>query len=233
MIKTKLKNCFIASLFICGILFFNSHALASDTATTTIAAPQKYYLANVPFVPQAPFGEWSDKRFQDGCEEAAALIAVRWAQGKSLTKTQAKAEIIKIAAYEQKKYGGFVDTSAADTLARLIKGYFKYDKAALKNNAAVDDIISELKNGNLVIAPFNGQKLKNPYYTAPGPERHMIVIRGYDEATNEFITNDAGTRRGENYRYKKDILFSAIRDYPTGNHQAIKTVEKNIIVIRK
>ena len=206
----------------------------AQTATSTgEKLAQKYYIANVSFVPQAPFGEWSDKRFQDGCEEAAALIAVRWAQGKSLTKTQAKQEIIKIAAYEQKKYGGYTDTSAADTLARIIKNYFKYDKAALKNNVTVDDIINELKNGNLVIAPFNGQKLKNPYYTAPGPERHMIVIRGYDEATNEFITNDAGTRRGENFRYQKEILFSAIRDYSTGNHKKITGEQKNIIVITK
>ena len=138
-----------------------------------------------------------------------------------------------MAAYEQKKFGSYVDASAADTLLRIIKGYFNYQQATLKKNITVDDIITEIKNGYLVIAPFNGQKLKNPYYTQPGPERHMIVIRGYDETTNEFITNDVGTRRGENYRYPKDILFSAIRDYPTGNHQAIKTAEKNIIVVIK
>lgn len=226
----KLFLILIIPLFIWAAVAVPSPVKGQTPAATK---PKAYYISSVPFVPQAPFGEWKDRRFQDGCEEAASLIAVRWAKGQTLSKTQAKQEIIKMAAYEQKKFGGYADTSAADTLARLIKGYFKYDKAAVKKNITVDDIITEIKNGYLVIAPFNGQKLKNPYYTQPGPERHMIVIRGYDEATNEFITNDVGTRRGENYRYPKDILFSAIRDYPTGNHQAIKTAEKNIIVVIK
>src|SRR3989344_5994903 len=84
--------------------------------------------------------------------------AVAWAQKKSLTKTQAKQEIIKIAAYEQKKFGGYADTSAADTLLRIIKGYFNYQRATLKKNITVDDIIAEIKKDYLIIAPFNGQK---------------------------------------------------------------------------
>ncbi len=227
----KLFPILIICLFL-GQLIAKPAAVAAAPTQAIAVQPEKYYLEAVPFVPQAPFGEWKDKRFQDGCEETASLIAVLWAKGKTLNKAQAKQEIIKMAAYEQKKYGGYVDTSAEDTLARLIKGYFKYDKAAVKKNITADDIITEIKNGNLVIAPFNGRLLRNPYYTQPGPERHMIVIRGYDEEKKEFITNDIGTRRGEDYRYPKDVLFSAIRDYPSGNHKPIKKVEKNIIVIK-
>ncbi|OGF19178.1 hypothetical protein A3G56_01165 [Candidatus Falkowbacteria bacterium RIFCSPLOWO2_12_FULL_45_10] len=235
MLNQKPTNYLIISLALGCIFIFNTRVLTNTAVAANTNIPitvKQYYLTAVPFVPQAPFGEWKDKRFQDGCEEATSIIAVAWAQKKSLTKTQAKQEMIKIAAYEQKKFGGYADTSAADTLLRIIKGYFNYQRATLKKNITVDDIIAEIKNGYLIIAPFNGQKLKNPYYTAPGPERHMIIIRGYDETKNEFITNDVGTRRGENYRYPKDILFSAIRDYPTGNHQLIKKVEKNIIVVK-
>lgn len=228
----KLFPILIIGLFL-GQLIAKPAAVAAELTQAIAVQPKKYYLEAVPFVPQAPFGEWRDKRFQDGCEEAASLIAVRWAKGQTLNKTQAKQEIIKIAAYEQKKYGGYVDTSAAETLSRIIKGYFNYQQAEVKKDVTLDDIIAEIKNGNLVIAPFNGRLLRNPYYTQPGPERHMIVIRGYDEATSEFITNDVGTRRGENYRYPKNVLFSAIRDYPSGNHQPIKKVEKNIIVVKK
>ena len=63
-------------------------AVAAEEPPLTATQPQKYYLEAVPFVPQAPFGEWKDRRFQDGCEEATSLIAVAWAQKKSLTKTQ-------------------------------------------------------------------------------------------------------------------------------------------------
>jgi hypothetical protein len=59
----------------------------------------------------------------------------------------------------------------------------------------------------------------------------MLVIKGYDETQDQFITNDPGTKRGADYRYKTDILISALRDYPTGKHEKIKVLEKNIISI--
>ena len=77
----------------------------------------------------------------------------------------------------------------------------------------------ELEAGHLVIIPTNGQALKNPNFTLPGPERHMLVVKGYDYETEEFITNDPGTRNGADYRYKKDLLFEAIRNYKTGFHE--------------
>ena len=61
----------------------------------------------------------------------------------------------------------------------------------------------------------------------------MIVIRGYDAKTKEFITNDPGTRQGENYRYKSDVLINALRDYPTGNHLPIEAERKAMIIIKK
>jgi hypothetical protein len=61
----------------------------------------------------------------------------------------------------------------------------------------------------------------------------MIVIRGFDPATKELITNDPGTKRGELYRYDIDLFYQAIRDYPTGYHETIDQIEKNMIVISK
>ena len=34
---------------------------------------KKILIANVPFTPQAPLGNWSDQRYQDGCEESPPL----------------------------------------------------------------------------------------------------------------------------------------------------------------
>ena len=85
----------------------------------------------------------------------------------------------------------------------------------------------------MVLVPTNGQALGNPYYRPPGPERHYLVIKGYDSRTEEFITNDPGTKRGQDYRYKQDVLFKAIRDYSSGYHEPIKDIRKVMIVVEK
>ncbi len=58
-------------------------AAEDNNASTTaeVAAAIKDVLLDIPFTPQAPFGEWSNPIYQDGCEEAVRLIAVRWARG--------------------------------------------------------------------------------------------------------------------------------------------------------
>jgi hypothetical protein len=187
----------------------------------------------VPFTSQAPFGDWKDQRQQDGCEEASALMAMRWVKGQTLNNTTALKEILAISDFEQKKYGEYRDVALADIISRIFKDYFKYNKVSLKKNITIKDIVSELQAGHIVIAPMNGQKLGNPYFTAPGPEMHMLLIRGYDTTTKEFITNDPGTKRGQAYRYKEAVLFNAIRAYNTGYHMPITKIEKNIIIVEK
>jgi hypothetical protein len=188
-------------------------------------------LLQVPFTPQAPFGDWEDQRQQDGCEEAAALMAVRWAQGRNLSREEALSEIIAISDYEEKKFGSYSDTDAEDTIARIFIGYFGYTEAEAAYDIDEESIITELEKGNVVIVPANGRKLKNPFYTPPGPDRHNLLIRGYDRDTDEFITNDPGTKRGEGYRYRSGIVIDAIVDYPTGDHLPIKEERKAMIVV--
>lgn len=194
---------------------------------------EKVLIDNVPFISQAPFGDWADSRQQDGCEEASALMAVKWAREQSLTKDEALKEIIDISDFLLKKYGEYRDTSSQNTLDWIFKDYFQYDNVILVQDITVNDIIEELAKGNLVITAMNGQIMNNPNYRSPGPPRHMIVIRGYDPATKELITNDPGTRNGELYRYDATLLYSAIQDYPTGYHEIIQTIKKNMIVVSK
>ncbi len=188
-------------------------------------------LYEVPFTSQAPFGEWYDPKQQDGCEEASALMAVKWARGENLDRNIAKDEIISISDYQALYYQEYRDTSAADTKERIINKYFEYEDAEIKNNILISDIINELDSGNIIITPMNGRALGNPYFTPPGPDRHMLVIIGYDREKREFITNDPGTKRGENYHYNMEVLYNAIRDYPTGFHEEIIEVKKNMIVV--
>lgn len=189
-------------------------------------------LLDVPFTPQAPFGNWDDVRQQNGCEEAAILMAIRWARGESLTFEEAEREILAISDYEKEKYGHFHDTSAQDT-AKLLKDYFGYNGVAMRYNISNEDIKKELAQGNLVIVPVNGQKLGNPYYTPPGPIEHMLVIRGFDDTVQEFIVNDPGTKRGEANRYDYQILENALRDYSSGYHEPITGIQTAMIVVEK
>ncbi len=188
---------------------------------------------SVPFTSQAPSGNWKDQRLQDGCEESTALMAVAWARGEKLETVSTERKIIEISDFLQKKYGEYRDISSQDAIEWIYKDYFGFEKAVFREGITVEDIVAELVKGNLVVTPMNGQVMHNPYYTPPGPPRHMIVIRGYDPDNQEFITNDPGTRHGERFRYKADVLFEAIRDYPTGYHEEIYAIEKNMIVISK
>ena len=187
----------------------------------------------VPFTPQAPLAEWHDSRQQDGCEEASVLMAIAWVRDEKLSAQIAKDEILAISDWELNKYQSYVDTSAADTLKRIVVGYFGHQNATAKTGISITDIIDELNQGRVVLVPADGRKLGNPFFTPPGPERHMLLIRGYDAKTREFITNDPGTKRGEAYRYQEDILFNAVLDYPTGDHIPIEQERKAMIAIWK
>lgn len=206
---------------------------------TPTEIPVRSVLLEVPFTSQAPYGEWSDKRHQDGCEEASIIMAYcalfndecEIVDGK-LEKTFAKKEMARMADWEQRTYGSFVDTSAKDTAERLMEGFYGVKNYQVKKVDSWTDIVHELNTGNIVITPMNGQKLNNPNFTGVGPERHMVLVRGVDMENNEFITNDPGTRKGELYRYPVDVFWEAIRDYVTGDHAPIVTTEKKMIVVK-
>ncbi len=187
----------------------------------------------VPFSPQAPFGNWADPRQEDGCEEVSALMAIRWANEEDLTRDEALDELIAISAYEEENWGNYHDTSAYDTMERIIKGYFEFKNVEYRQDISKQDMIDILNAGEILIVPIDGTAVGNPYYTQPGPPRHKLVVYGYDQARDIFITNDPGTKRGEGYEYPADRLYDAIRDYPTGVHPPVTGNEKNIIVINK
>jgi hypothetical protein len=194
---------------------------------------QSSYIENVPFTPQAPFADWNDQRQQDGCEEASALMAIKWTRNENLSREEALSEITGVSDYLLKKYGEYRDISSKDVVSWIFKDYFNYNKAIVRYGISPEDIIYELSKGNLIITAMNGQIMNNPYFTSPGPSRHMVVIRGYDIDRDIFITNDPGTRFGKNYEYSTEILFSAIRDYSTGYHEPVSGLGKNMIVIWK
>ena len=189
---------------------------------------------DVDFYSQAPFGEWSDERQSEGCEEASILMAVNWANSQSVFSLEkVKETILAISKYEEDVLGTFHDTSLADTYTQIVLNYFEFYNADLRENVTVWDIVNELYDGNLVVVPINGQKVYNPNFTYPGPLQHMVLIKGYDPKTKEFIVHDPGTRNGENYRYSLKEMDMAINDYITGNLSYMPATDKRMIVFKK
>ncbi len=209
----------------------NSQIKNAETKTTN-----QLRLISVPFTSQAPFGDWSDERFQNGCEEASVIMAMKWVNGESFSSPkEAKQKIFDIARFEEKIFGNFIDASV-DDVSKIFLQYYEFDNFSIKRNFVLADIKSELAKGNIVIVPAYGRALKNPNYTSPGPITHMLVLVGYNEEAKKFITNDPGTRKGEGYEYDENILFNAIWDYPSGKVHPMSpasTEEKAMIIVHR
>ncbi len=193
-----------------------------------IILPSKVLL-EVPFTTQSPFAQWSDPQQNNACEEASLVMAAHWLSKEPLSKESADSEIRSLINFEMENYNEAIDASAADT-KKLFQEYYS-KKVFLTYDITIDEIIAELGSGNLVIVPVDGIALQNPNFRQPGPERHMLVIKGFNSDKNEFITNEPGTRHGDGYTYSYEKLFAAIRDYPTGDHLPIVGTRKAMLVI--
>jgi hypothetical protein len=187
---------------------------------------------SVPFTPQAPTGNWDDVKQGNGCEEASILMVYSWIKGLEINPNEAGEEIEKISDFSLKLLGHFHDISNEDTI-KLMKEYFKYDKVSLQTEISLEIIKNQLAQEKILIVAINGDKLNNPNYQIPKPANHKIVIVGYDDTTQEFITNDPGTSKGKGFRYKYEQLFDSITDYPTGYRESFDQEIKSMIVIDK
>lgn len=179
----------------------------------------------VPFYPQAPDADWS-LPWQEACEEAALVLAYYGATAQTITRDQFRDELLKIIDWENLHFGDYKHTDIAQT-ARILKEYFGYSDFDILENPSVESLKRELAQGNLIIAPFAGRLLGNPFYSGIGPLYHMMVIRGYDD--EHFITNDVGTKRGENFIYPYDVIMNAMHEW---NEKDIELGAKKVIVVK-
>ncbi|MBI2632810.1 MAG: C39 family peptidase [Parcubacteria group bacterium] len=204
--------------------------------------------SDVPFTSQAPYAKW-DTLHNDACEEASIIMAQYWMYNeKNLDKKDSDRLIKTIVKWEEENWKGHFDLSIAKTaeLAQNIFG-FGWGKTRILSNVTLQQLQEELQKGNIIIAPFAGRKLKNPYYSGRGPYYHMLVINGFDG--KNFITNDPGTKRGKNFKYPQQRLFDALHDWPSeiltkdgkrvdafGKHEKdvdILKGAKNVLVVEK
>jgi hypothetical protein len=184
----------------------------------------------VPFTPQAPTGNW-DELHNEACEEASAIMTAAFFAGDkraTLPATEVEASIAKLTAWQDTNLGYHLDSTAAET-AQMIQAVYGLT-TTLVHEFTEADIKQALAQGKVVILPVDGRLIRNPNYKVPGPKYHMLVIRGY--TSTSLITNDSGTRKGENYTYTFTTLNNATVDW---NHATndIDPSKSVIIVISK
>ncbi|OGY85413.1 MAG: hypothetical protein A3F54_01840 [Candidatus Kerfeldbacteria bacterium RIFCSPHIGHO2_12_FULL_48_17] len=167
----------------------------------------------VPFTSQAPHANW-DLPYQEACEEAAALMIHYFFTDQTFTSDSADEEINSLVDFQNEKYGFYKDTTAEETV-RFIKDRWGYENVVVEA-ATVDAIKKSIADGVPVILPAAGRQLHNPYFSGEGPLYHMLVVKGYTK-DGQFITNDPGTKRGEDFLYDEDVLLNAVHDWNGGN----------------
>lgn len=180
----------------------------------------------VPFTPQAPHANW-DLPYKETCEEASLLMVARYKKGEEITSPEdADQEIRKLIDFQNEFFGDYKDTTAEQT-AEIARKYYDFENTEVIYDFTIDDIKKALSDGNPVMVPAAGRELGNPYFRRPGPLYHMLVIRGYTE--DKFITNDPGTKRGEEFVYDYDVLVHAVHDWNGGE---VESGRKAMIVIK-
>jgi hypothetical protein len=204
-----------------------SKTIGSTTGSTigsSIGIPSEINLP-VPFYPQAPDADWG-MPWQEACEEAAITLAHAYATHKTLTKEQFKSTILELVDYENRTFGDYEHTTIEQT-AQMVREYFKFTNLEILDNPSIESMKSALAKGNVIVAPFSGKDLKNPFYSNGGPLYHMMVIKGYD--ATHFITNDVGTRRGENFIYPYERIMDTMHDW---NGEDIRQGAKRVIIMK-
>jgi len=189
------------------------------------ALPTSINLA-VPFTPQAPHANW-DLPYQEACEEASLLMVVRYKKDELIASAEdADQEILKLVEFQNTFLGDYKDTTAEET-AEIARTYYGFDDTEVLYDPTIEDIKRELAEGNPVIVPAAGRQLPNPHFHSPGPLYHMLVIRGYTQ--DLFITNDPGTKRGEEFTYEYRDLLNAMHDWNGGD---VEGGRKVMIVVK-
>ena len=168
-----------------------------------------------------------DERMWEGIPPIASTIY--YLAEKDLTRDVGESEILNMVDWQNKNWGGHFDLGV-EKIAELFEEYFGYQDIEIVYEFEIEDIKKELHNGNPVIIPAAGRLLGNPYFTPPGPEYHVLVIKGYDDKKSEWIVNDPGTKRGADFRYDYEVLKNAVHDF---NNNDILNGKKVVIVVKK
>src|SRR3989344_6918497 len=169
---------------------------------------------NVPFTSQAPLQIW-DELHEEACEEASVLMVLKYFRGEKFISPEEADREIKALVEKNSALGFPVDDTALQVMT-LIRSEAPDLTLDLIRNPDRERLERELLGGALIIVPAAGRELDNPYFQRPGPDYHMLVLRGFTLA-GYAIMNDPGTRRGEQFVYTWERLLEAMHDWNVGD----------------
>jgi len=172
--------------------------------------PDQINLA-VPFISQAPLANW-DLPYKEACEEASLLMVHSFYRGDpldSIDPLKAREDILAMVAVENELFG-YYESTTIEELGLLAEKMYGY-KSVIKQRPSLEEIKQALYLGYPVFVPASGRDLNNPHFQTPGPIYHMFILKGY--TSDSFITNDPGTRYGENYLYPFEKILNANHDF--------------------
>lgn len=195
----------------------------SEKDVETAPLPEAINL-DVPFYPQAPDANWV-LPWEEACEEASITLAYHYFSNQILSKEQFKKDVLALVDWQNEHFGDYIH-STVDQTAEMLEGYFGFTNYRILENPTIEDMKSELAQGNIIVAPFAGRMLGNPFYSGEGPYYHMMVLKGYDE--DNFIANDVGTKRGLNFIYSYKTIMDSLHDYHITD---IELAPKRVIVL--
>jgi len=182
---------------------------------------------DVPFTPQAPFALW-DQLHEEACEEASVLMVLKYFRGERIASPEDAERDIQALVKVNAALGFPVDDTA-EQVAVLLRSEEPGLSTKILRDPTVDMLKRALSEGALIIVPAAGRELGNPYFRRPGPLYHMLVLRGYT-ADGYVITNDPGTKRGEQFVYRWERLMEAMHDWNGGD---VENGAKVVVVVRK
>ncbi|MDP2691575.1 MAG: S-layer homology domain-containing protein [bacterium] len=182
------------------------------------------------FYPQSPYGNWN-LPYQEACEEASLLLSYYYLTGIAPDRAQFHQDLLDLIEWQTGYFGQYIHTSIAET-AEMADKVFGLNNSMIIENPTVDELKNYVSQGFPILVPTAARELGNLYFRGTEQFYHMLVLRGYDE--KNFITNDVGTSRGENYLYPYDVLLKAIHDLNPDvftDPAAIENGEKRVLVI--
>ena len=176
---------------------------------------------NAQFICQAPLETVENwELHEESCEEAALLQAYTYETKQNYTKEESNQIILKMLKWQEDNFGDHHDIYAEEFVDFASK-FYKIDKSKfkLKHEATIKDIKRAITKGHPVIIGVDSTKLNNPYYAYEG--YHMLLVKGYTK--DKIITNDNGTRHGEDFSYTNESFQAAI----DGSEKIAITLELN------
>lgn len=195
-----------------GGIIFSSHFSVAQAATLSLTVP---YTREV--LPGTTGPNW-----KNACEESSVAMIEQFYTGKKTMNISAGIAFMSMLfGKEDALYGSNVNSDSI-RIKYMIDNYSDYS-AKIANNPTVAQIKSELDAGHPVITMHYGYDLKNPNipFLRTGTFYHVMVVIGYDDASQQFITNDPGdTVAGKNHRYDYNLFVNSLHDFNFADKKA-------------